>query len=114
MFTGKHYFDIGRRRVGPIRPLRVAVLTPRQRHLRGAQRVRWLQQLVHRGAHILTLTLPWFGYQTMERAVKPGEVVTAKTRALMADSTTDLDVEIEVLRDRLEREGVHLETRDLA
>jgi len=38
---------------------------------------------------------------------------TAKTRALMADSTTDLDIEIEVLRDRLEREGVHLETRDL-
>jgi hypothetical protein len=39
---------------------------------------------------------------------------TAKTRALMADSTTDLDIEIEVLRDRLEREGVHLETKDLA
>jgi hypothetical protein len=39
---------------------------------------------------------------------------TAKTRALMADSSTDLDIEIEVLRDRLEREGVHLETRDLA
>src|SRR6056297_3116263 len=39
---------------------------------------------------------------------------TAKTRALMADSTTDLHIEIEVLRDRLEREGVHLETKDLA
>ncbi|WP_297771097.1 5-bromo-4-chloroindolyl phosphate hydrolysis family protein [uncultured Roseovarius sp.] len=39
---------------------------------------------------------------------------TAKTRALMADSTTDLDIEIEVLRERLEREGVHLETKDLA
>jgi hypothetical protein len=39
---------------------------------------------------------------------------TAKTRALMADSTTDLDIEIEVLRDRLEREGVHLESSDLA
>jgi hypothetical protein len=39
---------------------------------------------------------------------------TAKTRALMADSSTDLDIEIEVLRDRLEREGVHLEARDLA
>jgi hypothetical protein len=39
---------------------------------------------------------------------------TAKTRALMADSSTDLDIEIEVLRDRLEREGVHLETKDLA
>lgn len=39
---------------------------------------------------------------------------TAKTRALMQDSTTDLDIEIDVLRDRLEREGVHLETKDLA
>ena len=39
---------------------------------------------------------------------------TAKTRALMADNTTDLDIEIEVLRDRLERDGVHLETKDLA
>lgn len=39
---------------------------------------------------------------------------TAKTRALMADSGTDLDIEIEVLRDRLEREGVHLESKDLA
>jgi hypothetical protein len=39
---------------------------------------------------------------------------TAKTRALMADSSTDLDIEIEVLRDRLEREGVHLESRDSA
>ncbi|MGI3211556.1 5-bromo-4-chloroindolyl phosphate hydrolysis family protein [Roseovarius tibetensis] len=39
---------------------------------------------------------------------------TAKTRALMADSSTDLDIEIEVLRERLEREGVHLETPDPA
>ncbi|MEI4234542.1 5-bromo-4-chloroindolyl phosphate hydrolysis family protein [Roseovarius sp. D22-M7] len=39
---------------------------------------------------------------------------TAKTRALMADSSTDLDIEIEVLRERLEREGVHLETPDTA
>lgn len=37
---------------------------------------------------------------------------TAKTRALMAGSSADLDIEIEVLRDRLEREGVHLETPD--
>lgn len=37
--------------------------------------------LVHRGAHTLTLVIPFFGYQTMERAVLPGEVVVAKTRA---------------------------------
>jgi len=33
------------------------------------------------GARRLTLVVPYFGYSTMERGVKPGEVVTAKTRA---------------------------------
>jgi ribose-phosphate pyrophosphokinase len=33
------------------------------------------------GAKELTLAIPYFGYSTMERAVKPGEVVPAKTRA---------------------------------
>jgi ribose-phosphate pyrophosphokinase len=33
------------------------------------------------GARSLTLVIPYFGYSTMERAVKPGEVVTAKTVA---------------------------------
>ena len=42
--------------------------------------------LVHAGAHILTLVLPWYGYQTMERAVNPGEVVVAKTRARLLSS----------------------------
>lgn len=42
--------------------------------------------LVHQGVHTLTLVMPWFGYQTMERAVKPGEVVTAKTRARLLSS----------------------------
>ena len=37
---------------------------------------------------------------------------TARTRALMAGSGADLDIEIAVLRDRLKREGVHIETRD--
>jgi hypothetical protein len=37
---------------------------------------------------------------------------TAKTRALMVDSTADLDIEIEVLRDRLEQEGVHIDAED--
>jgi ribose-phosphate pyrophosphokinase len=32
-------------------------------------------------AHTLTLVVPYFGYATMERAMKDGEVVTAKTRA---------------------------------
>ncbi len=37
--------------------------------------------LVEEGARTLTLLMPYFGHATMERAVKPGEVVTAKTRA---------------------------------
>lgn len=37
--------------------------------------------LVAQGARRLTLVVPYFGHATMERAVKAGEVVTAKTRA---------------------------------
>ena len=37
--------------------------------------------LVSYGADSLILVVPYFGYSTMERAVLPGEVVTAKTRA---------------------------------
>ena len=37
--------------------------------------------MVKYGAHSLALVIPYFGYSTMERAVKDGEVVTAKTRA---------------------------------
>src|SRR5262245_30951011 len=33
------------------------------------------------GARSLSMVMPYFGYSTMERAVKPGEVVTACTRA---------------------------------
>ena len=33
------------------------------------------------GAHTLTLFIPYFGYATMERAIRSGEIVTAKTRA---------------------------------
>ena len=33
------------------------------------------------GARSLSIVMPYFGYSTMERATKSGEVVTAKTRA---------------------------------
>ena len=33
------------------------------------------------GARRLDICIPYFGYSTMERAVRPGEIVTAKTRA---------------------------------
>jgi ribose-phosphate pyrophosphokinase len=38
------------------------------------------------GARSLSIVMPYFGYSTMERAVKPGEVVTAKTRARLLSS----------------------------
>lgn len=42
--------------------------------------------LVHQGVHTLTLVIPYYGYQTMERAVHHGEVVAAKTRARLLSS----------------------------
>jgi ribose-phosphate pyrophosphokinase len=38
------------------------------------------------GAHSLTIVIPFFGYSTMERAVKYGEIVKAKTRAVLFSS----------------------------
>lgn len=42
--------------------------------------------LVGYGAESLSLVVPYFGYSTMERAVQPGEVVIAKTRARLLSS----------------------------
>lgn len=42
--------------------------------------------LVTEGAFRLRLVIPFFGYSTMERAVRAGEVVTAKTRARLLSS----------------------------
>ena len=41
---------------------------------------------VKEGVRTLTLVIPYFGYGTMERAVMPGEVVTAKARAILLSS----------------------------
>lgn len=38
------------------------------------------------GARSLAIVMPYFGYQTMERAVRAGEVVVAKTRARLLSS----------------------------
>jgi ribose-phosphate pyrophosphokinase len=42
--------------------------------------------LVHCGAARLTLLIPYFSYATMERAIRDGEVVTAKSRARLLSS----------------------------
>ena len=39
--------------------------------------------VVRGGARRLTLVIPYYGYSTMERATHPGEVVTAKNRAML-------------------------------
>ena len=42
--------------------------------------------LVTAGAYRLRIAMPFFGYSTMERSGRPGEVVTAKTRARLLSS----------------------------
>ena len=42
--------------------------------------------VVEAGARSLTLVIPYFGYSTMERATRKGEIVTAKTRARLLSS----------------------------
>jgi ribose-phosphate pyrophosphokinase len=42
--------------------------------------------VVKYGARTLTLVIPYFGYGTMERAERPGEIVTAKARARLLSS----------------------------
>jgi ribose-phosphate pyrophosphokinase len=42
--------------------------------------------VVKQGALSLTLVIPFMAYSTMERAVKPGEIVKAKTRAMLLSS----------------------------
>lgn len=39
----------------------------------------------------LTLVVPYFGYSTMERSVRPGEIVTAKTRARLLSAIPQAD-----------------------
>jgi ribose-phosphate pyrophosphokinase len=42
--------------------------------------------LVTAGAYRLRIVMPFFGYSTMERSTRPGEIVTAKTRARLLSS----------------------------
>ena len=43
--------------------------------------------LVMYGAYRMRMVLPFYGYSTMERSARPGEIVTAKTRARLLSST---------------------------
>jgi ribose-phosphate pyrophosphokinase len=62
--------------------------------------------LVRLGACSLLLTIPYFGYGTMERAVQPGEVVTAKTRAYLLSTIPETSMENRVILLDLHTEGL--------
>ena len=62
--------------------------------------------LVTYGARRLTLVIPYFGYSTMERAIKPGEVVTAKTRARLLSSIPPASYGNRVMLLDLHSEGI--------
>lgn len=61
---------------------------------------------VHYGAYRLSLVVPYFGYSTMERAVKPGEVVTAKVRARLLSSIPPASAGNRILLLDLHSEGI--------
>ncbi len=62
--------------------------------------------IVRSGAKSLTLVIPYFGYSTMERAVKNGEVVTAKNRALLLSAIPNADTNNRVFLLDLHSEGI--------
>lgn len=58
------------------------------------------------GARSLSIVMPYFGYATMERAVKPGEVVTAKTRARLVSAIPPCEAGTRVFLFDLHTDGV--------
>ena len=62
--------------------------------------------LARQGVHRLTLVVPYFGYSTMERAVKHGEVVTAKVRARLLSSIPAAQQANRILLLDLHSEGI--------
>lgn len=58
------------------------------------------------GARSLSIVIPYFGYSTMERAVLPGEVVTAKTRARLVSSIPPCEGGTRVILFDLHTDGI--------
>jgi ribose-phosphate pyrophosphokinase len=58
------------------------------------------------GARSLAIVMPYFGYATMERAVKPGEVVTAKTRARLISAIPPCEAGTQVVLFDLHTDGI--------
>ena len=61
---------------------------------------------VGQGARSMTLVIPFFGYQTMERRVKRGEVVVAKTRARLFSAIPPAGLGNRVVLVDLHSEGI--------
>src|SRR4051812_18049414 len=58
------------------------------------------------GARSLSIVMPYFGYATMERAVKSGEVVTAKTRARLISAIPPCEAGTRVFLFDLHTDGI--------
>jgi ribose-phosphate pyrophosphokinase len=58
------------------------------------------------GANSLKILIPYFGYSTMERAVKSGEVVKAKNRALLFSAIPTSNVPTKIFLFDLHSEGI--------
>jgi ribose-phosphate pyrophosphokinase len=78
---GEHYlrFDIDERLSLLNRDVVLVAATENSSHIDEVYRLGCAA--VKNGARTLVLVIPYFGYSTMERATKPGEVVSAKTVA---------------------------------
>lgn len=63
-------------------------------------------QVVRDGARRLSLVIPYFGYSTMERAVKPGEVVRAKANAVILSSIPNPPHGLHIFLIDLHSEGI--------
>jgi ribose-phosphate pyrophosphokinase len=62
--------------------------------------------LVGLGVNTLSLVVPYFGYSTQERAVWPGEVVTAKARAVLLSAVPRARVTNEIVLLDLHTPGI--------
>lgn len=58
------------------------------------------------GARSLSIVMPYFGYSTMERAVLPGEVVTAKNRARLLSAVPACEAGTRVFLFDLHTDGI--------
>jgi ribose-phosphate pyrophosphokinase len=62
--------------------------------------------VVKEGALSLTLVVPFMGYSTMERAVRQGEIVKAKTRAMLLSAISSTPMGNRVLLFDIHSEGI--------